>query len=673
MIVVWNGELDDAQIVNRTCSELRAHCANLNCGLLACIDDLHQQSGAVCVLGAVHPTFASFTGLPAKNDYKRICTNPLCSDANMDDDEPSCCIGDVHETLFTVDKEGNILLPVNWKRILPDAGGDPVPRLLSSSSTSRHSTVRARRSSCRAGLSPLLTARGRTPRSDLRAAKRSLGEPGGDRAVRVGRRRLHGIAVCPAQLVVSYLRRRRSKRRSMRGRSRLPRRCRRVPRPSPVHRHGDVCNGDDECGANSECGEGIFEFRDRFFEDVGPVVLDQTDGVKSRIERSPGFYDLASGNAAPLGGLFQNSVMSALVIDESIEAASCATPVGCPLNINEDGDLTDSVLTVRNRVTGAPILLNGAKGIAVKIVTVSVLNDSQQASNHHFAAVAIEGDVLAFIQDNGNLRVFRLVPNLSDPNVREANEVSAAAQAVADDGLLNGSKPLVVSDGLVFVRREVPNEDHLAVLDALATPPQTLSVIQTWVDASSGEISVAGGSVAYLSAGGDVTLAKASDIRSNPATAGVDLGKFASVVALGGSCSTVGGRGPSCRTNDECAAPSTCIPSFVGAAAYETVVGNLNGDFDTGDEILQLRKADLSSGWQTPMSGGKGQAARRSESRALSWPSSCRRSSKGASRATPTRATLRSTSMMRIRTPWAGRTTVRGRCRSTTSWSGTEL
>jgi hypothetical protein len=116
---------------------------------------------------------------------------------------------------------------------------------------------------------------------------------------------------------------------------------------------GDVCASDDQC-ANGECGAALFEFRDRFLNDTGPVVVSQTDGVVRAVMRAPPdpAYGLTVGEPAPLGGLFQTATLSAFVIDESLELH----------DLNGDGDTTDRVVTLQNRVTGTPVPIgdNGA-------------------------------------------------------------------------------------------------------------------------------------------------------------------------------------------------------------------------------------------------------------------------------------------------------------------------
>jgi hypothetical protein len=101
------------QLATSTCA---SQLGTIN-GLVACIDDFFANDGA-CGHGAPRGTFDSFTALPPPNDFAGNCWSSACNLI------PNA------EFRATTDKDGNILLPMDWRGILVRHSQVPVPRLL---------------------------------------------------------------------------------------------------------------------------------------------------------------------------------------------------------------------------------------------------------------------------------------------------------------------------------------------------------------------------------------------------------------------------------------------------------------------------------------------------------------------------------------------------------------
>ena len=107
--------------VSRTTDPLPCELATTSCanepGLLACVDRIYALDGSC------DPTpntiFPGFTALPEPNDFQADCFK----------DEPPCTAL-ASETRFAVDGDGNLLLPVHWSGVLIRQNDLPVPRLI---------------------------------------------------------------------------------------------------------------------------------------------------------------------------------------------------------------------------------------------------------------------------------------------------------------------------------------------------------------------------------------------------------------------------------------------------------------------------------------------------------------------------------------------------------------
>jgi Tol biopolymer transport system component len=87
-------------------------------GLIACVDDFFSNDGS-CTSTRPQGTLNHFTALPVPNDFGIDCTGQIPPCANV----PG-------EFRLTTDKDGNLLLPMNWQKVLVRQAGTPFPRLL---------------------------------------------------------------------------------------------------------------------------------------------------------------------------------------------------------------------------------------------------------------------------------------------------------------------------------------------------------------------------------------------------------------------------------------------------------------------------------------------------------------------------------------------------------------
>jgi len=102
------------------CDLATTSCAS-HSGLLACIDALFAIDGTCG--SEPNPTFSHFTILPVPNSYQALCTDP----------HPPCD-GTATEARFTIDTDGNALMPMDWRGILLGQGV-PIARQLRGSTS----------------------------------------------------------------------------------------------------------------------------------------------------------------------------------------------------------------------------------------------------------------------------------------------------------------------------------------------------------------------------------------------------------------------------------------------------------------------------------------------------------------------------------------------------------
>jgi hypothetical protein len=428
-------------------------------GLIACIDQLYLLDGTC--QPTPDTTFDHFVALPPPNRYDEVCTSPAFP--------AGPCLGTAPEVRFTTDVDGNLLVPVNWQGILVQAANVPVPRLLRAStgvdalalSTGpivipgqaflRSLTPEGAplppifepQLDPRAGNEVTLFGSADAPHTVLRLARRSPTShqcSGGDNAGRPCTDATH----CPN------------------GGSCVQSTCNGGPAG------GQACDDDADC-PSSACGPQLFEFRDRYRNGVGAIIVPRAVVAGQGVCESGGDagdtctvpttcaggapcvdYHLVSQDPVPLEGLAGTEDVFAFTQSEPISLAY----------LNDDADQSDLVLTLRDRMTGEtiPIGTNGKPGRAVT---------ATRQPPFAFPALATEGDVVAFLEpeagegnvgardQNGDgdefdtvLRIFRQTSSTSASQI-----LTGGTPILADAALAINGKSLVVSNGSVFYRR----------------------------------------------------------------------------------------------------------------------------------------------------------------------------------------------------------------------------
>jgi len=283
-------------------------------GLLACVDDIYVDDSTCNP--TLDPVFSSLTALPVPNNYQALCTapTPLCS-------------GEDDELRLATDRDGNLLIPVDWRGILVDRDAVPVARLLRGSvdapAFDEDQTPFAINDRTSVGsfspegvrLPPIFdpqvgdAVRGATlfgtadaPDTVLRIARRQG-------MCTAGARQGEACTIdrdCPDGTCVET--------------------CARASRRP--------CASDADCSADGgpggRCGQ-LFDFTAR--TDAGPLVVPQ--------------FQLQALDPVPLDGLNQTAELNAFVLEEAIANQE----------LNGDGDLRarDHVATLADRVTGEAI------------------------------------------------------------------------------------------------------------------------------------------------------------------------------------------------------------------------------------------------------------------------------------------------------------------------------
>ncbi|MBX3023667.1 hypothetical protein KF840_02030 [bacterium] len=396
-------------------------------GALACIDELYSVNDTCD--RTPHELFSHFTALPAANEY-----GALCSDGRG-------CSGAADELRFTIDADGNVLAPIHWSDVLPPEKVD-LARLVRATVAvrafpDRPDLVRVPNRGFLHAYSPegsvlpplFLPQRDPTAPDGVTL----FGTADADRGVvRVDRRSVtfHACAGGANDGLPCY-----------NGGDCPAGRC----RPATCNggsRAGEPCAGDGEC-PEGECGAALFDFRTRLTAGVGPVTVARTgagacarsgtacggDGDCAAGDHCAGFT-LRAQNPVGLDGLFESDTMLVSVIPEAFAKE----------DLDGDGDQTDDVLLLTDRVSGARLAIgrDGAPGRAVARIDTPPLS---------FPAVVVADDLVAFLEPeplageadlNGDgdavdtiLRVFQRTPN-GIVELTEGRVLTADAAPVID-------------------------------------------------------------------------------------------------------------------------------------------------------------------------------------------------------------------------------------------------
>ncbi|MBI3782699.1 MAG: hypothetical protein HY270_04785 [Deltaproteobacteria bacterium] len=421
------------------CAALSQVCAGN--AALACIDDLLALDGTC---GSVaDATFAHFTALPPPNDYQALCSEP----------NPPCT-GLANEMRFTVDADGNVLIPMDWSGILVGQAV-PVARLLRASSAVQAFAERDDpiRIPSEAFLQSYSTEGGTLP-----PIFQPRHNPQAENELT-----LFGSADAPR--TVLKLRRRSPSRQQCRGGTNDGLPCtQRAECGSGTcgpglcqagERAGAECSSDGDCPAG-ECGAPLFDFSTRFDQGVGPIVVPrfgrgvcQQNGRACSTDADCGgarcvAYRIAAEYPVPLDGLIETPSVFVSVVPEALEGK----------DLNGDGDATDNVLLLSDRSTGVqqPIGTAGTLGRAATRILEPPFSSP---------AVAVENDVTAFLEAeplqgyedaNGDGDRFDTILRVWRSNGSGATDLTDGRAITADAAPLLNRRSLVVSDGLVFFR-----------------------------------------------------------------------------------------------------------------------------------------------------------------------------------------------------------------------------
>ena len=308
-------------------------------GLLACVDDLFASDGTCGT--TPHSMFSHFTALPFANDFQALCTGPSVT-----------CTGRGRELRFTVDVDGNVLVPMDWSGILVrlrETGRKdpvPVPRLLRASILSEAFpgsgvTTHVPNDAFLMSFSP----EGRklpplfTPETDPTALTdvTLFGSADANYSVlRVARLICtggpHDGALCRGSADCS-------------GGTCGPATCQGGPSA------GQSCTAAGDCRGGA-CVQGLFDFSTRLMAHAGPVVIPLGTCVEAPTPAAcrtdadcpsgPCQVRVAALDPVPIEGLIETPNEFVFAKEEAIEGE----------DLNADGDTTDHVFTLVDRMSG---------------------------------------------------------------------------------------------------------------------------------------------------------------------------------------------------------------------------------------------------------------------------------------------------------------------------------
>jgi Tol biopolymer transport system component len=438
--------------------------------LVACVDDFFANDGA-CGTAVAEPTFSHFTALPPPNDYADDCF----SEAAGGPPPNGPCTANATGLRFALDKDGDLLLPVAWQHILIP-GSVPVPRLLrarfkSPLPFSIPDQVFAGSFTPEGGklppiFEPTLDPTGMSP--DSVSLFGSVDAP--YTILRIARR--HGT--CQGGLNDGQL-------------CAAAPDCPRGTCPTTcVAAPGTQCTNNTQCAPGDRCGT-LFDFSSLAAE--GPLVLPRPflgAGICQASDMTCSATPCSGGDPCVSYALEAQSpiALDSLTLKTDVVRGFTAGEAIDGQDRNGDGDTLDTVITLRDRQTGAAQALGAPAGCGIvgtpEARAVVELNEPPFV----FPAAALENDVLAFLEseagenrcfENGRdvlasgdedfadsiLRVFRLgsgevsygslraadaAPEIAGPPIG-LGRFTSGPTALATQRL-----PLAVSNGRVFVR-----------------------------------------------------------------------------------------------------------------------------------------------------------------------------------------------------------------------------
>lgn len=411
-------------------------------GLLACVDTLFTVDGT-CGTSA-DATFGHFTALPPANDYQALCTSPVPP-----------CTGTATEFRFALDRDGNILIPMDWRGILAGKG-IPIARQLRTTfaGPAFPGTTRAIRLpgstflssySPEGGLLPPIFE----PQTDPTAANELV---------------LFGTA--DAATTVLRLARRSPLRRQCEGGRYQNAPC---TQDSDCHggscgrgtcqggsQAGSICRDDDNC-PGGECGTSNFDFATRSLEGIGPVVLPrfapgvcQDTGVACTEDRECDTsrcvaYRVTAKDPVPLEGLIQSEQLLVTVVPEAIDGR----------DLNGDGDTTDDTVLLTDRHSGESAAIGESEAPGKAATRL-------RRSPFSYPAVVASGDLVAFLEAeplqrdsdiNGDGDRFDTILRVYRHGAGGTTELTGGLDLAVDAAPLINGRSIEISNGLVFFRR----------------------------------------------------------------------------------------------------------------------------------------------------------------------------------------------------------------------------
>lgn len=428
-------------------------------GLSACVDQLFSLDGTCrTTADVISPTFGSFTALPPPNDFQRLCKSP----------NPPC-LGSATEVRLTTDAEGNLYLPMNWQGVLVRQNDVPVPRLLRASTAQEAlsfsgvpivipgQSFLASFTPEGAKLPPIfephadpnalheLTMFGSAdaPHTILRAARRSSAFRTCSNAVN---RPCNSDADCPSALLDSCV---------------AATCC-----SEPTTCGATPCATDSECGLGEECGSSVFEFRDSYFDGVGPLVITRVAATSGVCELDPSLkcpdpvpncgavgagqcvaFRTEAQDPVPLEGLGATAQLFTFAQRERDAGR----------DMNGDGDQNDTVVVLRDRTTGE-VLPIGSGGNDARAAT------QIREGRFRFPAIAGEEYVVGFLESeplegafvaqdkNGDGDAFDTIVRVFRADPGGAVDLLPGVDMAADPLPQIDGRSIAVSQGRVYFR-----------------------------------------------------------------------------------------------------------------------------------------------------------------------------------------------------------------------------
>jgi Tol biopolymer transport system component len=421
------------------CALATAGCAGTS-GVRACIEEFFADDGA-CGTGIPNATLPGFTALPVPNDYRADCFR---------EDPP--CTAAADEVRLTADRAGNLLMPAVWQGVLVSDQGVPVPRLLrvrvkSPLAFDIPDQVFLASFSPEGGRLPPILEPQLDPTvvdPDVVTLFGSVDAPYS--VVQIARR--HGTCV---------------------GGVNDDARCTTVGdcpggacETSCVEDPSDPCSATDPC-VSGACGT-LFNFAP-LLTGGGPLALPRALPQFCQLPphascAGPGdcpgagnacvSYAMEAQNPVPLEGLAASDDARTFTLRESIDL----------VDRNGDGDTLDTVVTLRDRETGViqPLGATAGCGLADPPPPEGRAVTRVNSLPFSFPAVAVEDDVVAFLESEGMQKV--CIENADndafDPILRiyrlGNGETAVSPLRAVDAAPLVNDAPLAVSNGRVFVR-----------------------------------------------------------------------------------------------------------------------------------------------------------------------------------------------------------------------------